>query len=132
MSILFFVALFSGFLFSSFSLTIRLERINRAVLYAPISLFEISIPTVNVDENNLYFDKKKLERNVLTYFENNISDLCDSYEVDFYYYDQNDGSLCIGNECNAVEVTLTCTYSFFIDYSRTMKYEIHRGARYGQ
>ena len=120
------------FLFASFTLTYRLQTINRAIINTPVELFELSIPLVNVDENNLYFDKTKLENKVLSYYSEKFDGLFKSYDVDFYYYNQNDKSICVDDECNAVEITVTGNYFLTFNYEKSISYEIHKGAKYGQ
>ena len=120
------------FLFASFTLTYRLQTINRAIINTPVELFELSIPLVNVDESNLYFDKTKLENKVLSYYSEKFDGLFKSYDVDFYYYNQNDKSICVDDECNAVEITVTGNYFLTFNYEKSISYEIHKGAKYGQ
>lgn len=120
------------FLFAGFTLTYRLQTINRAIINTPIEIFETSIPLANVDEANLYFDKSKLETNVLDYYSSTIGLLFKSYNVDFYYYNQNNQSICVSDYCNAVEITVSGNYFLSFNYERVVTYEIHKGARYGQ
>lgn len=120
------------FLFSSFTLSYRLQTINRIVINTPVEIFELSIPIVNIDESNLYFDKKKLETSVLQYYQNNLSDYFKTYDVSFYYYNQSDESICVNDQCNAVEITIDGIYMFNFHYERTINYEIHKGAKYGE
>lgn len=120
------------FLFSSFTLSYRLQTINRIIVNTPVELFELSIPLVNVDETNVYFDKNKLESYVLDYYQDNLSNYFKNYDVTFYYYNQVDGSICVNEQCNAVEITVDGIYMFNFHYERSITYEIHKGARYGQ
>ena len=120
------------FLFAGFTLTYRLQTINRAIINTPIELFETSIPLANVDEENLYFDKKRLETKVTDYYSSSIGPYFKSYDVSFYYYNQTDKSICVSDTCNAVEITITGNYFLSFEYERTINYEIHKGAKYGQ
>ena len=132
MIIMFFVFLLTTFLFSSFTISLKLQTINRAIIYMPVELFETAIPVTNINENEwLYFDKAKLNNNLSTYFENKLSNVMSDYTYSLYYYNQADGSICTSNKCNAVEVTVTGHYSFNFLYSRSVSYEIHKGALYG-
>ena len=132
MILLMLVTALTIFLFASFTLTFRLQTINRAIISTPVELFETSIPVANVDENNFYFDKTTLESRILNYYSETISSYFKSYDVDFYYYNQSDKSICVSDECNAVEITVTGNYIFNFSYARSIFYEIHRGAKYGQ
>lgn len=126
------VTLLTIFLFSSFTLTYRLQTINRTIINTPLEIFELSIPVANIDETNVYFDKAQLENNVLTYYEERLSPYFKSYDVDFYYYNQSNHSICVNDYCNAVEINVSGNYMFNFQYEKTLKYEIHKGAKYGQ
>lgn len=127
------VFLLTVFLFSSFTISLKLQTINRAVIYMPKEIFETAIPIVNIDETSgLYFNKTKLANNIETYLDEKISRLMSDYTYSLYYYNQTNGSICTSANCNAVEVTVTGHYSFDFLYERSISYEIHRGATYGQ
>ena len=132
MILLFLVVSLTIFLFASFTLSFRLQTINRAIINTPLEIFELSIPLANVDEENLYFDKDRLENSILTYYEDTISHYFKTYDVSFYYYNQSDGSICVSEQCNAVEITVDGIYMFNFHYERSLNYEIHKGAKYGQ
>ncbi|MFA7033007.1 MAG: hypothetical protein WC201_05555 [Bacilli bacterium] len=108
-----------------FTITSRLNTINRLVIATPISLFESSIPLVNQgDEIHLYFDKSLLESNLDSYYQQNISSYVHNFALSFYYYNQDDNSYCVDEYCDAVEVQFTAQVIFNFNYSRTMFYEI--------
>lgn len=112
----------SSYLF--FRFTYSLNGINRLVLNTPIEYFNVAIPLVKNDEEiKLYFDKSVLENNLNEYFLV-LSQYCSSYSVNYYYYNQNDDSICLGQECSAVEVRVNCTIDFNVNYYRAMFYEI--------
>ena len=120
-------------MFSCFEASFHLSIVNRAVIYTPIQLFESSIEVINrEDEDNLYFNKELLINNLESYYHDNIDEYLSSYTVEEYFYNQTDGSLCVNDKCNAVEVTVKGSYSFFFNYARTITYEIHQGDKYGQ
>ena len=120
------------FLFSCFTLTYRLQSINRAVFNTPVEIFELSIPIANIDETDVYFDKTTLENKLNDYYESTISDFFKTYEVNYYYYNQADKSICVSEHCNAVEITISGNYFLGLTYEQSLNYEIHRGAKYGQ
>ncbi len=133
MIILFFVFSLTIFLFSSFTISLRLQTINRAIIYMPIEVFETAIQVVNIDETEgLYFVKSRLQSNLDDYFEETVSRVMNDYSYSLYYYNQEDGSICTSDKCDAVEVTLTGHYIYNFSYTKSVNYEIHRGAKYGQ
>lgn len=120
-------------MFSCFTATFHLQIVNRAVIYAPIEIFESSIEIIDIDDtDNLYFNKNLLINNLDSYFERTIKSHLTTYSVEKYFYNQVDGSICVNDKCDAVEVTVTGNYSYFFNYSRSISYEIHQGERYGQ
>ena len=99
----------------------------------PIEIFETAINVANIDEaEGLYFNKSRLNSNLNKYFQKTISPALKDYSYSLYYYNQEDGSICTSEKCNAVEVTVTGHYSFNFTYLRTVNYEIHKGEKYGQ
>ena len=118
--------------FQLFTITLRLNTINRLIVATPISLFESSVPLVNEgDEIRLYFDKGLLESNLNDYYQENVSSYVHHFTLSFYYYNQDDNSYCVDEYCDAVEVQFTAQVIFTFNYSRTMFYEIkdmHNGS----
>lgn len=133
MILILFSTLLTIFMFNSFTATFHIQTVNRAVIYTPIEIFEASIKIVNIeDEDNLYFDDNLLINNLQNYYSDTISSHLTNYTVSTYFYNQADGSICVSGKCNAVEVTIHGTYSYFFEYDRSITYEIHKGAKYGQ
>ena len=120
-------------MFNAFTVSFHLSAVNKAIVNTPKEIFETSIVIVNlVDEDNLYFDKELLNKNLLSYYQRVIKNHLTSYTVNQYFYNQNNGSVCTSENCNAVEVSVVGKYSYYFDYSRTLTYEIRKGAKYGQ
>ena len=133
MTIIFFVFSLITFLFTSFTTSFRLQSINRTVIYMPVQIFETAIYIVNIDETKgLYFNKTTLMINISNYLEENLPKYMENYSFTLYYYNQTDQSICTGDKCNAVEVTVTGHYAYHFKYSRSVAYEIHKGAKYGK
>ena len=110
-----------------FSFTYRINGINRVMYNIPISIFEASIPLVQITETpNMYFDKAYLESELTSYIDKAIYKYTDHYSLKFYYYKQSDNSICKTNYCNAVEVTLNAQITLFNDYSKTMRFYIQK------
>ena len=133
MIVMFLVFTLLSFLFSSFTISLKLQTINRAIIYMPVDIFETSINVVNIDESEgLYFNKSRLTSNIDNYLVNKLDGVMRDYSYELYYYNQEDKSICTSDKCDAVEVTVTGHYTFNFFYERSISYEIHKGARYGQ
>ena len=132
MTIMLFVAALTVFLFSSFTLSFRLQTINRVVMYTPVELFETAIPIVEKETRGLYFSKEKLRSNLQNYYDKNLSNVLEDYTMSLYFYNQGDGSICTKTTCDAVEVTVEGRCFLTFNYSRTVSYEIHKGAKNGE
>ena len=110
-----------------FTFTYRINGINRVMFNMPISIFEASIPLVqDTSEPILYFDREYLLNELTSYVDKSIYKYTDRYSLDLYYYDQDDYSICRGDYCNAVEVTLNARITLFDDYSKTMRFYIYK------
>lgn len=132
MIIAFLVVVVAIISFSFFTVTIRINAINRVVIATPIEIFETSIPLLDEDEEkNIYFDKEVLEEKLTNYYFSNLDKYTKEITLDFYYYNQIDKSYCVNDQCTAVEVCLESEIVFDFQYSRTMYYEIKKGA-YGR
>ncbi len=108
-----------------FTVTYRLNGINRSLYNIPISIFESSIPLLSNEESFVpYYDKETLEEKLTYYFDNSISRYCHSYSVEFYYYYQEDDSICLSSHCNAVEITLSADVILLTKYHRTARFFI--------
>ena len=110
-----------------FTFTYRINGINRAVYNIPISIFEASIPLVqDAEEPKIYFDKDYLENYLTSYFDKVIYRYTDKYRILFYYYVQDDYSMCRTDYCDSVEVTLSARITLFSNYSKTMRFYVHK------
>ena len=110
-----------------FSFTYRINGINRAVYNIPISIFEASIPLVqDVSDPKIYFDKQYLDNQLTSYFNQVIYRFTDKYSLRYYYYVQDDYSICRTDYCDAVEVTLNARITLFSNYSKTMRFYVHK------
>lgn len=108
-----------------FTVTYRVNGINRTLYNLPIAIFESSIPLAQEQEvPNIYFDANILEEKLTSYFDNNIKKYCSKYEVEIYYYNQDDFSYCTTQKCDAVELTLTADLFINFNYKRTARFYI--------
>lgn len=108
--------------FNLFTISYQVNGINRVVIHTPIAYFEVSIPLANSDE--LYFDKVKLEERLMNYYSKSIEKYTHKYNVNFYYYNLEDESVCLGDKCRGVEITVDAGLMFYYSYTRTMFYQI--------
>ena len=108
-----------------FTVTYRVNGINRTLYNLPIAIFETSIPLAQEQEiPDIYFDANILEEKLTSYFDNNIKKYCSKYEVEIYYYNQDDLSYCTSQKCDAVELTLTADLFINFNYNRTARFYI--------
>ena len=117
--------------FSFFTVSTKITGINRVMVNMPKEIFQASIPLVQDGDFIAYYDKRVLENNVESYLRQNLSKFTKKFRIAFYYYNQDDGSMCITNYCDAVEVSIRANVVFNYNYSRTMFYEIRKGNTYG-
>lgn len=122
MIISFFIVVLS---FNFFMISFQINGINRLVLGAPMSLFETAINMFEIDEDEgPKFDKEILEQNLTSYFDYSMPSFTNDYSLDFYYYNQDDYSICLDDEPTAVEVKVSANLALNYHYQRTMYYEI--------
>lgn len=122
MIISFFVAFLS---FNFFMNSYQINGINRLVLGMPVSLYETAINMIDIDEEKgPFFNKNELENNLTSFYNFHMPRYTDDYRLSFYYYNPTNHSLYLGNEPQAVEVTIRATLILFNNYRRTMFYEI--------
>lgn len=122
MIISFFIVVLS---FNFFMISFQINGINRLVLGAPMSIFETAINMFEIDENEgPKFDKEILEQNLTSYFDYSMPSFTNDYSLDFYYYNQDDYSICLDDEPTAVEVKVSANLALNYHYQRTMYYEI--------
>ena len=108
-----------------FTVTYRVNGINRTLYNIPIAIFESSIPLAQeTEEPEIYYDADILEEKLTSYFDKSITKYCDKYEVEIYYYNQDDFSYCSSGKCDAVELTLTADLFIGFNYSRTARFYI--------
>lgn len=124
MIIAFFVAFLS---FNFFMTSYQINGINRLVYGMPLSIYETSINMLDInEETGPYFDKEELENNIFDYFIFHIYRYTDAFAINFYYYNIEDHSADLSDECHAVEFTFYASLVMFNDYEKTMFYEIRR------
>lgn len=111
--------------FSSYGLAYQINGINRVIISTPISIFEASIlHDLDVDDQDVRFSKEILKDKTRKYYGFQISKYTDDYIVDFYFYNPDNESLCVDDDCYAVEISISANLMFNYEYERTLKYEI--------
>ena len=121
MIIMFFAALIGVLMLNIFSLTISIQGLNRAIIYTPIEIFYAD---TNLDGIKPILDKNKIIEHLDSYYDKSLLKYCSSYEATYYFYNQNDGSMCLEDFCNAVEVDIKIDLTFSYQYHRVMYYEL--------
>ena len=108
-----------------FTITYRLNGVNRMLYNIPISIFESSIPLAQESEEIvIYYNKTELQNKLTYYFDTNIHKYVSRYTLDFYYYNQSDGSICKSDYCDAVGITLKAEILLTVNYQKTATFYI--------
>lgn len=108
-----------------FTITYRTNGINRALFNLPISIFETSIPLINGEgEFEPYFAKNILEDKLTYYFDTNLLKYTDRYTVSYYYFNQEDYSICRDEKCQAIEINLKADIVLNYKYNKTATFYI--------
>ncbi len=107
-----------------FSVTYRINGINRTLLETPISLFEVAIPLIQDDEFIAYFDKDELTKNLTYYYDNKLPKYSSDYTINYYFSKTGETSYCLGKMCNAIEIRIRAKIIFLTNYDKSMRFEV--------
>lgn len=111
--------------FSVYGLTYQINGINRIVVSTPISIFESSIlHNVEDEEPEILFTQKLVREKLEKYYTFELSKFTQNFHYEIYFYNQENESMCVMNECGAVEVSFHATLLFNYKYERTLNYEV--------
>ena len=121
MILLFISAILVSFTGLLFSLSFSMQGLNRAVINTPI---ELLYRTVSYEDEVLKFEKDRVEEDLSHYYNKSLSRYCKDYSVDYYFYNKVDGSMCLNNRCDAVEITVNCKLIMNYTFYRVMYYEL--------
>lgn len=125
MSNIFIALLLAVASFNFFTVSYKLNGINRTLLFTPISIFEINVPLINSNEEfDLYFDKQSLEKDLTYYYDSHLIRYTGEYDIDYFYVNIDDGSMCTETFCKAIEVTISSEILFGFKYKKAMRFEI--------
>ena len=108
--------------FGFFNLSFQVTGLNRLIIFTPVSIVEQAVHVEG--DHTLYFDSSNVEEKFNTYYQGKIEPYCNDYEIDYYFYVQENHSYCIGQYCNAVEVEVNANLSFNYHYHRKICFEV--------
>ena len=108
-----------------FTVTYRVNGAHRTLFNVPISIFETSVPLVSDEEEpTLYFAKSELEDKLNSYFAFHLHKYVSDYTINYYYYNQQDFSICKTNQCTSLEINLKATIVLNFKYDKTANFYI--------
>ena len=123
MIIVFLTAILISFTGQLYFLNYSIQGMNRAIISTPI---ELLFNTVSYEDGGVKFSKTMFEEVTISYYDNILYRYCKQYDIDFYYYNINDGSMCLSDSCEAVEITVESKLMNTYDFHRVMFYELVR------
>ena len=98
---MFLAALLTVFCGQIYMLNFSIQGLNRAIINTPIEMMYTSVEFSGSEAN---FNNEKFESLIISYYDNTVYRYCSSYDVEFYYYNENDGSMCIQKRYKSVEI----------------------------
>ena len=113
--------------FSSYALAFQINGINRAIVSTPVTIFESSIYH-NVDEEKprVLMSKKIVTEKLEKYYQKEISKFTDDFTYEIYFYNKENDSMCVEDNCNAVEITFDASLMYNYQYHRIIHYEVYK------
>ena len=117
-----FAITFIIFLFSSFFVAFQINGLNRAIINTPVSLIE-NCAFVSEDSQVLIDNEMVLEK-LTYYYDNTIRQYVPNYEIEIFYYNNDDFSFCIDDFCSGIEVKVDAVLMYGYKFSRVMYYEV--------
>lgn len=122
------------FLLETFNLTYSFGGINRTFLAITRGLIEVSVHDLALPQGDYhpYFEQSVLQSAVCEYLCENLANYTDKYEISFYYYNVINQSICMDNHCDAVQIHLKTEIGSLLEYSKTLRFELHmKGEAHG-
>ena len=111
--------------FSSFCLGFQILTLNRVVSNTPISIVETSIvQDPYIEEQNFLFSKNEFEKRINDYYDFELKSFKDKYSLDFYYFNEEDLSICMEDDCPAVWIKFNATLFHNYQYERNLIFRI--------
>ena len=113
--------------FSSYALAFQINGINRVLVSTPLTIFETSIYHNVEDETpEVLFSKKLVKEKLNKFYSYELSKFTDKFDYEIYFYNQVDGSMCVSDNCNAVEISFSASLMYSYQYHRNIKFEVFK------
>lgn len=113
--------------FSSYALAFQINGINRAIVSTPVTIFESSIyHNVDEEEPRVLISKKIVTEKLEKYYRKEISKFTDDFTYEIYFYNKENDSMCVEDNCNAVEITFDASLMYNYQYHRIIHYEVYK------
>ena len=113
--------------FSSYALAFQINGINRAIVSTPVTIFESSIyHNVDEEEPRVLMSKKIVTEKLEKYYQKEISKFTDDFTYEIYFYNKENDSMCVEDNCNAVEITFDASLMYNYQYHRIIHYEVYK------
>lgn len=113
-----------SFCLGAFAISYQINGINRAVMATPISIIEKCVVLNQGEEPKI--NKDQVSELLTYYYDNALSKYTENYWVDYYFYNVNDESYCINDNCSALDITVGAYLMYNYFYKRVMFYQIYR------
>lgn len=130
MLILLICLLITSSAFVIFSISIKIDTINRIIITTPKTIGELSIPSFLSEDEKPYFDEVKLNEILTSYYDNCLTSHVKSYKLEYYFYSLTNHDFCY-NKCDGVEITFSTKVAGIYDYKKVIFFEIQKGYAYG-
>lgn len=113
--------------FSSYALAFQINGINRAIVSTPVTIFESSVyHNVDEEEPRVLMSKKIVTEKLEKYYQKEISKFTDDFTYEIYFYNKENDSMCVEDNCNAVEITFDASLMYNYQYHRIIHYEVYK------
>lgn len=113
--------------FSSYALAYQINGINRVVISTPATIFETSIyHNVDGEQPHVLMSKKLVSQKLENFYQCEIPKFTENFTYELYFYNKEDESMCVEDNCNAVEVTFNATLIYNYQYHRVLHYEVYK------
>ena len=121
MIIIFISALIGIFSLQLFVINFKIQGLNRAVICTPIEIFYRDVYANDLEAN---FTVEQIEEHLREYYDVALKKYVDDYEVNFYFYNKEDYSMCLDSYCDGVEISVDAELNLSYKYHRVMYYEL--------
>ena len=112
--------------FSSFTLAYQINGINRVVVATPITIFETStLNDLDYDYPTLLFSKEILKERLDKFYNYELSKFTSKFTYELYFYNKKNGSMCVQDECDGVEISFSASLIYNYQYRRTVTFEVY-------